>query len=84
MKLITTPRLAAVALAATTLGLAACNDPADDAMEQQADAVEATAEESADALDDMGMDTQAEAVEDAGEAKADAMEEKADEIEDAN
>ena len=29
MKLITTPRLAAVALAATTLGLAACNDPAD-------------------------------------------------------
>ncbi|PEQ13891.1 hypothetical protein B2G71_06205 [Novosphingobium sp. PC22D] len=84
MKLITTPRLAAIALATTTLGLAACNDPADDAMEQKADAVEAQAEMTADALDDQGMDAQAEAVEDAGEAKADALEEKADEIEDAN
>lgn len=79
MKSITTSRLAMIAVAAISLGLAACNDPADDALEQKADKVEASAEATAEA-----MENKADQIEASGEAKADALEGQADKVEDKN
>lgn len=77
-----------VPMAATGLALAGCDSPAENAMEDQAEMVDETAEAQADAMhdaaDEMGgaageaMEDKADAVEEAGEAKKDAMEEQAD------
>lgn len=89
MKAITMPRLAMIAVASASLGLAACNNPKDDATEQAADAVEASSSAAADAIDaqadattgaaEEALENKADAVKKAGEVKADALEEKADE-----
>ena len=57
--------------AALSLGLAACDGPNEEAMEDQAEAGETAMEEQADVLDAQGMD-----------AEADAMNERADDYED--
>ncbi|MFK4873883.1 hypothetical protein [Novosphingobium sp. ZW T3_23] len=91
MKAMNTSRLAMIAVvAAGSLGLAACNNKADDATEQQADAVEQSSDAAADALENQAdtmtgaaseaVQEKADAVEAAGEAKSDALENKADEI----
>jgi hypothetical protein len=86
------PLWAAIAVTSASFGLAACNDPADDATEQQADAVERASEAAAERIEDQAdtmtgaaedtMENKAEAVEQAGEAKADALEDHADKVED--
>jgi hypothetical protein len=86
------PRWAAVAIAAVSLGLAGCNDPTDDALEQQADTVEQQSEAAAEQMEERAdtmtgaaedtLENKAEAVEQAGEAKAEKLEEKADRVED--
>lgn len=86
------PLWATLAIASASLGLAACNNPADDATEQQADAVERASEAAAERIEDQAdtmtgaaedaMENKAEAVEQAGEAKADALEDQADKVED--
>ena len=90
MKSITLPRLAMLAVATTTLGLAACNNPADDATEKAADAVEARSDAAADILNERAdletgaakdaLEKKADAVKAEGEKKADALEDKADAI----
>lgn len=57
------------------LGLAACDSPAENAMEDQAEAIDEAAEADADALED-----QADAIEEAGEETKDSMEEAADDM----
>ncbi|WP_374410987.1 hypothetical protein [Novosphingobium colocasiae] len=85
MKIVLDTRTALIAAAAAaTLGLAACNNPADDALEQQADATEQASDAAADALESQGLESQADAVEATGEAKADAIEDKADAVREAN
>ncbi|TCM18096.1 hypothetical protein EDF56_105446 [Novosphingobium sp. PhB165] len=79
----------AAAVAAASLGLAACNSHADDATEKQADAVEQASDNAADAMHDQAdqmtgaaadaMDQKAEAVEHEGKATAAALDQKADE-----
>lgn len=70
------------------LGLSACDSAKENAAEDQAGAVRASSEATADAMEETAdklggasedaMENKAEAVRDAGEAKADAMEDKAD------
>ncbi|KQM18901.1 hypothetical protein [Novosphingobium sp. Leaf2] len=89
MKVITMPRLAMIAVASASLGLAACNNPKDDATEKAADAVEASSEAAADSLESRAamttgaaseaLEDKADAVKKSGEAKADALEDAADE-----
>src|SRR5690606_18321569 len=62
--------IAIASAAALGLGLAACDSPAEDAAEEQAEAIE----DQADALEDAGAIT---------DAEADVMEEQADRVEDA-
>ena len=71
-------RISYLALAAAAaFSLTACESPADNAAEKQADAIEANAEAAADTIEN-----QADAAETAGnEATADALEEKADAVE---
>ena len=86
------PLWATLAAASAALGLAACNNPADDAAEKQADTVEQASEAAAERIEEQAdtmtgaaedtMEEKAEAVEQAGEAKADAMEDQADKVED--
>ena len=57
--------------AALGLGLAACDGPQEEAMEDQAEAQETALENEADQIEDMGM-----------EAEADALNEQADMVED--
>lgn len=86
------PLWATLAVASASLGLVACNNPADDATEKQADAVEQASEAAAERIEEQAdtmtgaaedtMEEKAEAVEQAGEAKADAMEDQADKVED--
>jgi len=72
-------RTVIVAVAALgALSLAACESPADKAAEQQADAVEATGEAKADALESQAAATPNEAVETQLNKQADAVEESAD------
>lgn len=94
MKAITMPRIAMIALAAGSLGLAACNNPADDASEKAADAVETSSDNAADALESQAAETtgvasealenKADAVKKSGEAKSDALEDQADAVKKAN
>jgi len=72
--------IATASTVALGLALAACDSPAENAMEDQAEAVEDQAEMEADALDDAGMEEQADMVEEQGEERADAMEEQADDM----
>ena len=73
-------------VAALGLGLAACDGPAENAMEdageQQAEAVN----EQVDAMEDAGTmtDEQSDAITEAAEDKADAMEEQGEAIDEAN
>lgn len=87
MKAITMPRLAIIAVASASLGLAACNSPQQEATEQAADSVEAQSDAASDALETQAdattgaaedsLDAQADAVEKAGDAKSDAMKDEA-------
>ncbi|KMS54916.1 hypothetical protein V474_17755 [Novosphingobium barchaimii LL02] len=87
MKSITTSRLAMIAIASASLGLAACNSPQQEATEKAADAVEAQSDAAADAMEDQAamtsgtpseaLENQADAVENAGDAKSDAMKDAA-------
>ncbi|GGB91005.1 hypothetical protein GCM10011494_06710 [Novosphingobium endophyticum] len=92
MKAIIMPRSTsgwtALALAAVSLGLAGCDSPREDALEQKADTVEEAYDAQADRLEEQAdtmtgaaedrLENKAEAVEESGEAKADAVEDKAD------
>jgi hypothetical protein len=72
--------------AALGLGLAACDSAAENAVEEEAEAVEDAAEAQADVIEETAEGTameeaaeeEAEAVEEAGEETADAMQEQAD------
>ena len=66
--------------AAMSLGLAACDGPTEEAMEDNAEAVETQMEEQADELDQAGMDAEADAMNDAADQYEDQMEEKADTV----
>lgn len=77
-------KAALLTVAAASLGLAACNSPAEEAADHRADAIEAEAEATADALDAQAdampagpakeaVENKADAVEATGEAKADAV-----------
>ncbi len=72
--------IATASAAALGLALAACDSPAENQMEDQADAVEDQADMRADQLEDAGMDQQADMVEERGEEKADMMEDQADDM----
>jgi hypothetical protein len=75
------------AIAALALGVTACDSPAENEAEKQADAVEAAGEAQADALEKQAnqvtgdasaaLDAKADAVEQAADAKAEAIEDKA-------
>lgn len=73
-----------LAASALTLGLgvAACDSPAENAMEDEATAIDEAAEAQADAMEDAGTitDEQADAIEEQGEETKDAMEEQADDM----
>lgn len=77
-------KAAMFAVAAASLGLAACNSPAEEAADKRADAIEAEADAHSDALDAQAdampagpakeaVEAKADAVEATGEAKADAV-----------
>ena len=67
--------------AALSLGVAACDGPTEEAMEDQGEAMESELDAQAEAMEDAGapeaeveaMEDQADAVEDAGEEAADEM-----------
>lgn len=72
--------IATASAAALGLALAACDSPAENAMEDQAEVVDEQAEARADAMEDAGTitDEQADAIEEQGEETKDAMEDAAD------
>lgn len=70
--------LAATAVLAFAGSLAACESPADDTAEDQADAIEDTGEAQADALEEQAGETDNEAMEESLNEQADAVEEQAD------
>ncbi|GGD71754.1 hypothetical protein GCM10010990_21550 [Croceicoccus mobilis] len=72
--------IATASAVALGLGLAACDSPAENAMEDQAEAVEDQGEMQEDMLEDAGMEEQADMVEEQAEETADAMEEQADDM----
>lgn len=75
----------AIAILPVAFAMAACNSPAEEAAEEQADVVEVTEEAAGEVLDEQAeaADAEADAMEAAGdEAGAAAMEEKAEAMED--
>ena len=70
----------ALTAAAMSLGLAACDGPTEEAMEDQAEAGETAMEEQADTLDAQGMDDAADAMNEQADDYEDAMEAQADTV----
>ena len=66
--------------AAMSLGLAACDGPQEEAMEDQAEATETAMENEADAMEEAGMEAEADAMNEAADEAEDNMEEAADEM----
>ena len=66
--------------AALSLGLAACDGPQEEAMEDQAEATETAMENEADAMEEAGMEAEADAMNEAADDAEDTMEAQADEM----
>lgn len=66
--------------AAMSLGLAACDGPQEEVMEDQAEEMETAMENEADAMEDAGMEAEADAMNEAADDVEDQMEEQADEM----
>ncbi|MBY6127634.1 hypothetical protein KUW15_02780 [Qipengyuania aquimaris] len=66
--------------AAMSLGLAACDGPQEEAMEDQAEALETDLENQADAAEEAGMEAEADALNEQADDVEDALEEQADEM----
>ena len=74
-----------VSAAALSLGLAACDGPNENAMEDAGEQNAEVVDDQADAMEDQGMisDPQSDAITDQAEDKADAMEEQGEAMDDA-
>lgn len=66
--------------AALSLGVAACDGPTEEAMEDQAEAMETSMENEADAMEDAGMEVEADAMNEAADDVEDQMEAAADTV----
>ena len=75
--------IGAASVAALGLALAACESPAENEMEEQAEIIDDQSEMRADELEDAGLEQPAEIVEERGEEVADMLEDRADQMDEA-